>query len=88
MFTPSNKTNISGPWYWQVRFKTGEYNKVGVKALTLAEACAILGHPIENVRRFNFETGRDRKPMSDETRARLKVINDGRRSLRNNMGEK
>ncbi len=82
MFTPSNETNVSGPWYWQIRFKTGEYNKVGVKALTLGEACAILNQPIENVRRFNFETGRDKKPMSDEVKKKLKAINEERSILR------
>jgi len=72
-----------GPWYWQVKFITGEYNKDGVEAFTLEEACKILSHPMQDVKRFNFQTGRDKTPMLEEVKEKIKAIKAERRVLRN-----
>ena len=68
-----------GPWYWQIRFHNGKYNKEGVKAFTLMEACKILREDFADVKRVNFQTGRDAKPMTEETKEKLKAITTERR---------
>ena len=70
-----------GPWYWQIRFHNGKYNKEGVKAYTLQEACKILGEDFADVKRVNFQTGRDIAPMSQETKDKLKAVTAERRAL-------
>ncbi len=70
-----------GPWYWQIRFHNGKYNKEGVKAYTLMEACKILKEDFADVKRVNFQTGRDAVPMSQEAKDKLKVITTERQAL-------
>ena len=70
-----------GPWYWQIRFHNGKYNKEGVKAFTLKEACNILGEDFADVKRVNFQTGRDAKPMTEETKEKLRAVTALRKEL-------
>ena len=70
-----------GPWYWMIRFHDGAYNKEGIKAFTLQEACDILGKDFADVKRVNFQTGRDAQPMTEEVKTKLKAITSERRSV-------
>ena len=84
MFTFDQKKlemDRGGPWYWQIRFHNGKYNKEGVKAYTLMEACKILGEDFADVKRVNFQTGRDAKPMTEETKEKLRAVTTMRKEL-------
>ena len=70
-----------GPWYWQIRFHNGKFNQKGVKAFTLKEACDILGENFADVKRVNFQTGRDKAPMSEETKEKLRAVTVMRKEL-------
>ena len=70
-----------GPWYWQIRFHNGKFNKEGVKAFTLKEACDILGEDFADVKRVNFQTGRDKAPRSEETKEKLRAVTAIRKKL-------
>ena len=64
-----------------IRFQDGAYNKKGVKAFTLQEACDILGKNFADVKRVNFQTNRNMQPMTDEVKAKLRAITSERRSV-------
>ena len=77
-----------GPWYWQIKFHNGKYNSRGVKAYTLQEACIILKEDIADVKRVNFETGRNKPPMSEETKEKLRAVTAMKKELGNGKRKK